>query len=429
VDDLIATLKARLSRNPRLASIEQGLLEMLRPDLPIAAQQHLKPLWYKDRMELVLRGLSAEVAPVNLELVPSLECNLHCPHCTYGTWKARTVAERGSRLMPYERMVVIFDRLEAAAVLGVTITGGGEPFTNPDTSRGLQYAATKEFDTGVFSNGTLLDGTTIEELAELDLSFIRISLNSGECSSYLRFHGITDPAVFEAVTSNVELLGRALFRSPTTLGLAAIVNEVNVDAMPSIAEFVRRLYDTHGDFRLDYLAYRPVLNYGQLSDDLTRQISPGIAQRAIQGFERVKEILQGLPVQAKFAEDYFLAAARATQKSERGYSTCLGHGFCGSVAYDGGLYLCSERDGCPGYLLGSLLDFSLEEIWHSAQRRTVLDNIHGCGPACKVHRTNLLLHCLTQHGSLSELEAAEVQAFLDVIREAGEPDKLSFLSW
>jgi MoaA/NifB/PqqE/SkfB family radical SAM enzyme len=429
MQELIAALKTKLSCNPRLASIERGILEMLRPELPITAQQHVKALWYKDRIELVLRGLADQVAPVNLELVPSLECNLHCPHCTYVAWKTRTAAERGGRLMPYEQMAVVFDRLEAAGVRGVTITGGGEPFTNPDTCRGLRYAATKNFDTGVFSNGTLLDSEIIQRLAELDLSFIRISLNCGECGNYLRFHGITNPAVFDAVMNNIELLGRALSRSRTTLGLAAIVNEVNIDGMPSIAEFVRRLYDAHRDFKLDYLTYRPVLNYGQLSDDLTRQISPGIAQRAILGFERVKEILRGLPVQTRFAEDYFLAAAQATQKSARGCDTCLGHGFCGSVAYDGGLYLCSERDGCPGYLMGSLLESSLEEIWHSAQRRTVLDNIHGCGPACKVHRTNLLLHCLVQHGSLSVVEAAEVQAFLDVIREAGEPEKLSFLSW
>ena len=376
-----------------------------------------------------MQGKHDEVLPVNLELVPSLDCNLRCPPCTYATWKRETAADQGRRKMPYEHMVELMDKVEAAGIRGLTVTGGGEPFANPDTIRGLEYAASKEFDTGLFSNGTLLDLETIERLADIGLCFIRFSFNSGECNNYLNFHGISNPAVFEKIRENITLLGSALYGSNTTFGLGMIVNELNCEYMLSVAEFVRQLFESHADFKLDYITYRPVLNYGQVCPDLKRQITPEIANLALENFERVEKVVEGLPVELKISGDYFFAAGQATQKLERGYRKCIGSSWCGSIAYDGALYLCSERNGNLGYWLGDLHKCSLAEIWDSQRRANVIRDICGCGPACKVHRINLLLHALTAGGKLNESEIEEFQVFLDVMRSCGEPEKLSFLSW
>jgi len=426
---VIDDLKLKISQNPKIAAIECRILEKLSADLPIFKHQHIKVLWYKERLDKVLQGNYEIVSPVNVEFVPSLDCNLRCPPCTYSMWKAETIADQGKRKMTYENMVILLDKIETAGVKGVTVTGGGEPLANPYTIQGLEYAATKQFETGLFTNGCLLNPQKIERLARLNLSFLRISFNSGECSNYLKFHGINNPLVFEKVKKNIILLGKALNDSKIFYGLAVIVNEVNVNYMASIAEFVRDIYNTQKNFKLDYITYRPVFNYGQISPDLNRQIRPDVAQKALENFETVQEILNGLPVLTIIADDYFISAGKSTKILERGYDTCIGHSWGGSIAYDGGVYLCSERDGNHNYLMGNLLKSSLAEIWKSEQRANVIKNIKGCPPACKIHRTNLLLHSLTKDATLNNSEAKELQSFLDVIRQAGEPEKLSFLSW
>ena len=426
---VIEKLRAGLSANAKIAAIEKKLLARLRSDIPLSQQQQLKPLWYRERIELVLRGKYYAVAPVNLELVPSLDCNYLCPHCTYNGWKKRTAAQQGQRQASYSDLLRLLDRIEAAGVRGVTVTGGGEPLANAKTIRALEYAAGKTFAVGLFTNGSLLNADSIGRLASLNLSFVRISINSGEERSYLKFHGLKNPALFAAVRRNIALLGRALHQSRTTYGLAVIVNEVNVDQMASVAEFVRELYEEHADFRLDYVTYRPVINYGQIDSNLQNQITPDLVRKALNNFQEAQAVLAGFPVSLKMAYDYFAAAGEATQRFDRGYGACIGNAWCGSVAYDGGLYLCSERDGNLSYLMGNLLQSPLDEIWASEQRANVLKNIAGCPPACKVHRFNQLLHDLLSEGALHDLEIAELQSFLDVLRAAGEPDQLSFLSF
>lgn len=422
-------LKSIISPNQRIAEIEQSILAMLKDSIQPYQLQHLKPLWYKERIHKALQGKYETVSPVNLEFVPSLDCNLRCPPCTYSQWKSETAIEQGKRKMSYENMETLLDKIESVGVKGVTVTGGGEPFANPYTIKGLEYAETKQFETGVFTNGTLLNPTIIERIAQLKLSFIRISINSGESRNYLAFHGITNPSIFNVLKKNIALLGKSLYNSKTTYGLAVVVNEVNVDYITSVAELVRELFDSQQNFKIDYITYRPVINYGQINPNLNMQIRQNVAQKALENFKKVENILNGLPVSIKFASDYFLYAAEATNKLNRGYDSCIGHSWCGSVAYDGGVYLCSERNGNPKYLMGNLLTSSLEEIWESEQRAKVLKNIAGCPPACKVHRINLLLHSLTKNGILNDTEVEELQNFLDIIRQTGEPEKLSFLSW
>lgn len=353
-----------------------------------------KVYYYLDRLLQVLKGDHNSVTPLNMEIVPSLDCNLGCPHCTYRQWKNRTRNNQGRRQMSLKNMKVILDRLEEADVQGVTFTGGGEPFINPQTIDGLEYASTKNFKTGVFTNGTMLSEETIGRLPKLNLIFFRISINTAQKENYLRFHNIDNPLIFEKVINNIKYLALALADTPTYFGLAVIINEQNADFLTSISDLIKKILDDNPRAKIDYLTFRPVLNYGQIDPDLEKQISPLTAKKAIDNYRRVQESLAPYPILLKFSDDYFKDASRASISFKKEYNQCLAHAWGGSVGYDGGVYLCSERNGDPEYCLGNLIDQSLKDIWQSKQRRQVLNSIHDCPPACKMHRYNLLLHSL-----------------------------------
>ncbi len=428
---LIQTLTRMISDNPRVALVQKKILKQLDPNDPLREHQHIKILWYEDRFNQMLKGNYTNIMPVNIELVPSLDCNLHCPHCTYRLWKERTKSEENRRQMKEEDIAPLLVAIEEAGVRGVTVTGGGEPFVNSNTITLLKCASQKKFDTGVFTNGCLLDKDKISEIAELDLSFIRISINTADEATYLKFHAVKDPTIFRSMIDHVGKLGEALGKvnSKTNYGLAVVVNEDNVDEMLSVALLVRECFRKYKHFKLDYITYRPVVNYGQIDDNLNHQIAIATAKKAEENFQKTKEMLKDLPVRLKNANDYFYYASQATRELQRGYEECIGHAWCASVAYDGGVYLCSERDGELNYLMGNLKHASFSDIWQSKQRKEVVDHIKNCPPACKIHRTNLLLYSLLDNQTFDDNEIGEINIFLDVLRNAGQPEQLSFLSW
>ena len=127
------------------------------------------------------------------------------------------------------------------------------------------------------------------------------------------------------------------------------------------------------------------------------------------------------------AQDYFDDASQGKIALEREYQGCLGHAWAGSIAYDGGLYLCSEKDGDPNFLMGNLLSQTWKEIWQSKQRKQVIARIKTCPPACKIHRTNLALTALTPEEKFTPQEITELQHFLDILRQAGDPGGIDFI--
>ncbi len=424
---LIPVLESRISADQRLARLERGVISLLKPEFPIGMQHHIKALWHRERIGHVLRGEPEKVTPITVELVPSLECNLSCGDCTYRLWKERTISDAGKRIMPYEVMTDLLDKIGDAGVNGVIFTGGGEPMTNPRTIDGLKYAGKKRFETGFFTNGTLFDEAKAADLAESNISFVRVSFNSADQENYLRFHRIKNPAVYHKAKENIRLMATALSGTETSFGLGMIVNGINVEFMRSVALFAKELLDKDPKALVSYIGYRPVLNYGQSGCDLRKQITQDVARRAIENFQEVKAILSGYPIVPIIADDYFVDAAAGQPIGGKDCKSCLGHPWAASIAYDGRVYLCSERDGNPDFLLGDLRSQPLERVWESVERKAAIGRIGVCPPTCKIHRTNTLLGVLSSEGRLAEREIEEFQAFLDVIRNAGDPGGTSFI--
>jgi len=424
---LIPQLNAIYSATPRVARIQKRIVALLNPSSPIDMQHHMKALWHRERVGNILSDRPMDLMPVTVEFVPSLDCNYECPTCTYRKWKERTIADIGRRQMSYEVMMTLLNKIEDADVHGVIFTGGGEPFKNPHTIDGLEFAAKKDYAVGLFTNGSLLNADLISRLANSGIDFIRVSFNTADADNYVRFHGLKDTEYFEAARKNIRLLAQALAGTETSFGIGVIVNQLNVDYMRTVAEFVRETLTEGTPAEIGSIAYRPVVNYGQISSDRSQQISPVVARKVKENFEVIKTILQGLPVTPILAADYFDEVSNTKPKPSGIPSKCRGHSWGASIAYDGGVYLCSERDGEKDYLIGNLLTASFRDIWLSEQRADVIKHAKDCPPTCKIHRTNKIVDALMSGGGLSREEIEEVQSFLDVIRSFGDPGGTNFI--
>lgn len=127
--------------------------------VPISAERHLENIY--------IRAVERCI-PVNIHLELTYRCNLKCVHCYCAEDKKR-------RELSYEEVVNLLDQLAQAGGLFLTLTGG-EVFTRKDFFDIAFYAKKKNFATRVFTNGTLINESAADKLAELNPLSIELSL-------------------------------------------------------------------------------------------------------------------------------------------------------------------------------------------------------------------------------------------------------------
>jgi len=120
-------------------------------------------------------------------------------------------------LTPREALEAV-DRIQAAGVRDLLISGG-EPFARPDLMKILERMAGYGIAARIASNGSLLDEATLRRLREKTLvKSFQISLDTVEPELYGRIHG-TNPGVFDAVLSNMELIQKHGFHATISVRL------------------------------------------------------------------------------------------------------------------------------------------------------------------------------------------------------------------
>ena len=119
---------------------------------------------------------------VHLELTN--RCNFSCSFCPDGLM----TRERG--LMDEELARSALDQIaDLDLAEKVTFHVMGEPLLHPGLFRILDHAAERGISVGLTTNGALLSGKVVREIAERDLQQIDISLQSPDRESFLATRG------------------------------------------------------------------------------------------------------------------------------------------------------------------------------------------------------------------------------------------------
>jgi radical SAM protein with 4Fe4S-binding SPASM domain len=396
--------------------------EMVQSGEPLRDQHDIKFLWHGDNLAKVLAGHPFDARPVTMELDATLDCNYACPFCTYADWEKRTEALAGTRAMSRENMELVLQRMADGGVRGVIFTGGGEPLMNPNTAFGLEHARTLRLQSGLFTNGSLLTPSLIERLLAAGPQFLRISANAVTPEVYSRFHGLRDQRFAVKVWENIREIAGRIGEAKTSFGLGVVVNHINADDLMRLIQRALGIVADGG--RIDYVAVRPVVNYGG-----QHQISHAVVETVKRARDQGVKLIGGSPPRLHFAMEYFERVAEAGEHPlpPPTATHCVGHPWMASVGYTGDVYLCSEGKGNPQNRLGNLLEQTLDEIWNSAHRQHVLCGSCQRPPVCKAHRLTTRLEPLLEAGPLNSEEIALVQTALDEMRSAGAPDGMEFL--
>lgn len=141
-----------------------------------------------------------EALPRHLSLELTARCNFACPFC-YGVWHERP--ELAARELDTAEWCAILDECARRGVRDVQFTGG-EPLLRDDLFLLLDHARAAGLQTGVYTNGSLLDE---ERILGLKLRGTRISTSLPGLASYGTMTGTDREAwgVLEAVERAAEL--------------------------------------------------------------------------------------------------------------------------------------------------------------------------------------------------------------------------------
>ncbi len=162
---------------------------------------------YVDRRLASVRDKVVEVKSLKkrrwrlMQLEPALACNIECVMCP---WKDDRRQVAGDGLMSPEVWEAVRPHLSQAQ--SIDFTGGGEPLLQPRLADWIAEAKSAGCETGVLTNGLLLDRETIHKLIEAGLDWICVSLDGAEVEEY---HRIRIGSNFERVCDNLAELAAA----------------------------------------------------------------------------------------------------------------------------------------------------------------------------------------------------------------------------
>ena len=120
--------------------------------------------------------------PVLVEVDPSNACNHACSFClsSYIHFDKYKVTETFSRaIMPRDMLMNLCKDFVDMGVRAVNWTGGGEPTLNKHLKEAIEYCGSHGIKMGMFTNGTLFDKRDLFETMVDNMTWVRISVDTG----------------------------------------------------------------------------------------------------------------------------------------------------------------------------------------------------------------------------------------------------------
>jgi heme d1 biosynthesis radical SAM protein NirJ len=164
-------------------------------------------------------------------------CNLTCKHC----YSISTDKDFPGELTTDE-ILAVMDDLKAFRV-PVLILSGGEPLLRRDIFNVASHAKAMGFYVGLSSNGTLIDATTIDRIAECDFDYVGVSLD-GIGATHDKFRQM--PGAFDASLRGIRLCRDLGLK----IGVRFTMTQENAHDLPRLLELVEdegidRFYFSH----------------------------------------------------------------------------------------------------------------------------------------------------------------------------------------
>ncbi|MBI4317618.1 MAG: radical SAM protein [Chloroflexi bacterium] len=196
------------------------------------------------------------VGPARVTVEASTRCNFRCLMCPHYS----PLVDKGERAKTDFIDVDLAGRVfVSAAQMGakiVSFSGRGEPLLHPDFAHIVRRARSCNLQTEVFTNGSLLTESRIEELIDARLTTLGVSLVGASPEGYARYHPGTTSDRFQSVVESLSLLKRLKERA----GVRQPMLDLRFIAMSGSHLDVEKMVDLGIQVGADRLGLMPLRN-------------------------------------------------------------------------------------------------------------------------------------------------------------------------
>jgi MoaA/NifB/PqqE/SkfB family radical SAM enzyme len=136
----------------------------------------------------------------------------------------------------FERMC---KELKSMGTRSLTLTGEGEPLLHPSFCEFVSVAKTEGFQVTLVTNGTRLDRTVSEELVNIGLDKLRVSLWAGTPEVYEKMYPGINPSNFGKIVESLKLMADLKRRTQSRVPSVALhhpINRTNVHTLDSMVD-------------------------------------------------------------------------------------------------------------------------------------------------------------------------------------------------
>lgn len=188
-------------------------------------------------------------------------CNLHCVHCY-----ARAVDRTHEKELAHEQGLALIDDLDAFGV-PVILFSGGEPLMRPDLVELAKHAVSKGMRAVISTNGTLITPKKAEELKNIGLSYVGVSLDGMEAVND-RFRG--KKGAFQDALAGIRNCQEAGLK----VGLRFTINRMNVSEIPHI-------FDLLEEYDIPRVCFYHLVYAGRGSDLVEQDLDHGETRKVV----------------------------------------------------------------------------------------------------------------------------------------------------
>lgn len=337
---------------------------------------------YRPQVETLRRG--EDPFPVHVEVNLSDVCNQKCSWCVSEAVRDEPI-QLDLEAPGVARFFADFAKFGGRAI---GWSGGGEPTTHRHFTRALHLVHGVGLAQGLLTNGAF-DPALVPAIARY-CSWVRISVDTHDPVTYRKRRAAASRH-YSLVLENA----RSLVQHGSNVGLNMNVAEWN-------AEDIEPLYDLACELGVSYLQVRPMLPtpFTRGDDRLAPATATAVLERveALAALRSREDRRTEIIVSRDKFEDIYKHDGGRTDKST-GYLGCQAHRLFVVLNANGEVTVCMYHLFDRNFVFGNVYEHTLEEIWHSVTRQTVLKRCArldhpnaGCQVCCKGHEINKVLY-------------------------------------
>lgn len=286
--------------------------------------------------------------PRRIQIDPVSFCNHDCPFCTYRYTRDKDVNALFDLkdMIPYNKMIEIFNDCAKSGVKAIELTGGGEPSLHPRFVDLLKALNDRELEIGLITNGSWRPKDMMGAIRELrNAEWVRFSLDAATAETHQITHASKRDDFDRAISAIKYLIGHR-----ATVGISFIVQKQNVHEIRDAVHLAEEL-------GVDYIRIGGVMFEGERIDHI---------ELSLEEHEETAELVQELVKTADVEVwDNFTDRSCADYGVYNEGDTCFLSYLALTIGADLRVYPCCIWKYRPDGVIADLNDVRLSEVWEN----------------------------------------------------------------